>query len=268
MALSPDTTLMRLAAGVEYDGRGFYGWQRQSELRSVQQEVEQGLSRVADHPLRVLCAGRTDTGVHALGQVIHFDSSAERSLRSWLLGTNRFLPDDVKLSWVKPVSLDFHARFGAIGRRYRYLIYNSPTPSALWRGRSAWCALPLDIGAMNAAAQSLCGEHDFSSFRGKDCQAKSPIKNLRELWVQRRGRWVIIEAEAIGFLHNMVRNICGSLLLVGRGDRPIVWLSQVLAARQRSAAGATAPPHGLYFMAARYPAHFQLPTAPNRDFPL
>ena len=258
----------RYAAGVEYDGRGFCGWQRQQDLRTVQGEVEAAVSRVADHQISVICAGRTDAGVHALGQVIHFDSAAPRSLRSWLLGSNRFLPPDVKLTWVRPVPAAFNARFAAIGRRYRYLIHNAASHSALWRARVAECPVPLDISAMNRAAALLCGKHDFSSFRGRDCQARSPVKYLRELHVRRQGPWVTLEAEAVGFLHNMVRNMTGSLLAVGRGDRPVQWMAEVLAARTRAAAGATAPPHGLYFVAARYPDEFSLPTLTNQGFPL
>ncbi len=261
---------MRFAAGVEYDGREFHGWQRQSQagLRTVQGVLEGALGRIAAHPITVGCAGRTDAGVHALGQVIHFDTTAERPARAWLLGTNSFLPADVKLSWVQPVAEDFHARYLAIGRSYRYVVHNASSRSALWRHRAAEWPRPLDVSRMSEAAQVLIGEHDFSSFRGKDCQAKTAVKLLRRLEVNRQGDWVTIDAEASGFLHNMVRNISGSLLAVGCGHRPVDWMAQVLASRQRAAAGETAPACGLYFLRADFPERFALPAPRPVSFPL
>lgn len=261
---------MRIAAGVEYDGRGFHGWQRQTQagLRTVQGEIEKALSRIADHAVTVSCAGRTDTGVHALGQVIHFDTEAWREPRAWLLGTNRFLPPDVKLTWVKPVAAHFHARFLALGRSYRYLVHNRSARSALWAGRCAEWPQPLDVERMNEAASRLIGEHDFTSFRGRDCQARTPIKVLRRLQLTRRGHWVVLDAEASGFLHNMVRNITGTLLAIGCGHRPLSWMDEVLVARDRAAAGETAPSHGLYFMHAQFDAEFDLPAFANNEFPL
>lgn len=261
---------MRIAAGVEYVGSGFHGWQRQRQagLRTVQGELEAALSRIAAHPVEIYCAGRTDAGVHALGQVLHFDTTAQREPRSWLLGTNTFLPHDVKLTWVQPVADDFHARFLATGRSYRYVVHNASARSALWHGRAAEWPMPLDIEKMNEAAQCLHGEHDFSSFRGRDCQAKTPVKLLRKLEVRRYGCWVTVDVEASGFLHNMVRNISGSLLAIGCGHRPVNWMGEVLAARQRAAAGETAPAYGLYFMRADFPARFALPQPRREGFPI
>ncbi len=261
---------MRIAAGVEYQGGGFHGWQRQefAGLRTVQAEVEKALSRIADHPVQVACAGRTDAGVHALGQVIHFDTTADRSMRSWLLGSNSFLPPDVKLIWAKAVSNDFHARFVATGRAYRYIVHNASARSAIWHGRVAEWPVELDVTRMNQAASCLVGEHDFSSFRGKDCQARTPVKLVRSLEVQRSGPWVTIDIAASGFLHNMVRNISGTLLAIGSAHRPVHWIEDVLNARQRAAAGETAPAHGLYFLRADFPAHFDLPVRIGHTLPL
>lgn len=261
---------MRIAAGVEYIGTDFHGWQRQRQagLRTVQGELERALSQIANHPVEISCAGRTDAGVHGLGQVLHFDTHAQRDERSWLLGCNTFLPADVKLTWVRPVSDEFHARFIATGRAYRYVVHNASARSALWHGRVAEWPVPLDIERMNAAARCLIGTHDFSSFRGRDCQAKTPVKLLRQLEVRRQGCWVTIDVEASGFLHNMVRNISGTLLAIGSGHRPVDWIQEVLEARQRAAAGETAPAYGLYFMRADFPDRFALPV-PRRDgFPI
>ncbi len=262
--------MMRIAAGVEYDGRAFAGWQRQTQagLRTVQGEIEKALSRIAMEKVAVYCAGRTDAGVHALGQVIHFDTGAKRTERAWLLGTNSFLPDDVKLTWVKPVAAHFHARYLALGRAYRYLVHNRSGRSALWHGRTIEWPVPLDIDKMNQAARILHGEHDFSSFRGRFCQAKTPVKLLRQLEVNRRGHWVIIDAEASGFLHNMVRNMAGTLLAIGSGKKPVDWMNEVLHSRERAAAGETVPGYGLYFMHARFADEFDLPIFSNNEFPL
>lgn len=260
----------RIAAGVEYDGRGYYGWQCQYQagLRTVQGEVETALAKIATHPVKVYCAGRTDTGVHALGQVIHFDTSVQRNPRNWMLGANTFLPDDAKLTWVQPVADHFHARYLAIGRSYRYLVHNHSGRSALWYGRCFEWPVELDVDKMNQAARYLHGWQDFSSFRGKDCQAKSPIKLLRKLHAQRYGHWVTIDVEASGFLHNMVRNLVGTLLDIGAGNKPVEWMQEVLDARTRVAAGQSAPPGGLYFMRAQFPDEFDLPDTSNAAFPL
>jgi len=249
---------MRYACAVEYDGADFCGWQIQPQARSVQAAVEHALSFVADHQVQVYCAGRTDTGVHATWQIIHFDSPAERSQRAWLRGANANLPADVRLLWVQPVDAAFHARFSAQSRRYRYVILNREVPSALLRRRVTWEHRPLDEVPMAAAARSLLGEHDFSSFRALACQAKSPVRTVRRLDVVRRGGLLYIDVQANAFLHHMVRNIAGVLLAVGRGERPVEWVAEVLAHRDRTRGGVTAPPSGLYLVGVGYPEHFSI----------
>lgn len=252
---------MRVAVGVQYDGSGFQGWQAQrSGARTVQAVLEQALTQVADHPIRLTCAGRTDAGVHGVGQVAHFDTTAVRSARSWVLGGNAHLPMDLSLRWARDVPDDFHARFSALARRYRYLILNQPHRSALWRGRATWCYRPLDAERMHEAGQVLVGEQDFSSFRAAECQARHPIREIRELTVRRQGDGLVLEVEANAFLHHMVRNIAGVLMAIGAGDRPVEWAREVLARRDRTQAGITAPAEGLYLLAVRYPERFGLPT--------
>ena len=250
---------MRIALGIEYDGSAFNGWQRQSHAPSVQAALERALSKVADHPVDVVCAGRTDTGVHATAQVVHFDTRAERSLRSWLLGGNSNLPPEVAITWVQPVSEDFHARFRATARRYRYIILNRGHRPALLRNRVCWEHRPLDVEAMRAAARPLLGEHDFSAFRALACQARHPVRTLHRLELQRRGDLILLDVEANAFLHHMVRNLAGSLIAVGRGEQPVDWLAELLAGRDRSRSGITAPAGGLYFVKVAYPPEFDLP---------
>lgn len=250
---------MRIALGIEYDGTQFFGWQRLSHGRTVQGEVEAALSFVAAHPVEVTCAGRTDAGVHAHCQVVHFDSVAERSPRAWALGANSRLPHDAAVLWAQPVADGFHARFGARARRYRYTILNRPIRAALTARFVTWERAPLDVDAMQRAAQALIGEHDFSAFRTVACQARTPMRHVREIAVSRRGDEVSIEIEANAFLHHMVRNIVGSLLPIGRGERAPEWLAELLHGRDRSVAGPTAPASGLAFLAPRYPAEWQLP---------
>jgi tRNA pseudouridine38-40 synthase len=253
---------MRLAMGVEYDGSSYHGWQLQkSGVRSVQQQIEQALGKVAAHPVRVFCAGRTDTGVHGEGQVIHFDTPAVRSLRGWVLGTNVNLPDDVNINWVHEVSDEFHARFSATSRSYRYVILNRPTRSAIWRDRAVWIHHVLDEVRMQQAAESLVGTHDFSSYRAIGCQAKSPVRTVTNLTVNRINDRVVIEITANAFLHHMVRNIAGVLMTIGRGDQPVEWSREVLDHRDRTLGGVTAPPQGLYLVDVDYPAEFGLPSA-------
>lgn len=253
---------MRVALGVEYDGSGFRGWQAQQPgTRTVQTALEQALSKVANHPVRVVCAGRTDAGVHGLGQVAHFDTSAARSERAWILGGNAHLPLDVSLNWARETPEDFHARFSALARRYRYVILNQPQRSALWRQRAAWHYRPLDAEPMHRAGQALIGEHDFSSFRAAECQARHPIRAIHEITVRRQGDHVLLEVEANAFLHHMVRNIAGVLMAIGAGDRPVEWAQQVLEQRDRTRAGVTAPAEGLYLLAVRYPERYGLPAA-------
>ncbi|HFD79903.1 MAG TPA: tRNA pseudouridine(38-40) synthase TruA [Gammaproteobacteria bacterium] len=249
---------MRIACGVEYDGSEFSGWQRQRHARSVQAEVEAALARVADHPLEVACAGRTDAGVHATWQVIHFDSAAGRSERSWVLGANANLPRDVRLLWAKPVEEDFHARFSARARSYRYVILNSEVPSALLRQRVTWTHRPLDEGRMREGARHLLGEHDFSSFRATACQAHSPVREVSRLDLQRSGACLYLDIEANAFLHHMVRNIAGVLMAVGCGDRDPGWVRELLEQRDRARGGVTAPARGLYLTGVRYPRRYAI----------
>ncbi len=254
---------MRVAIGVQYDGSGFRGWQTQGPgVRTVQACLERALARVADHPVSVTCAGRTDAGVHGLGQVAHFDTGAQRSPRAWVLGGNAHLPADLSLNWACTVPDEFHARFSAQARRYRYLILNRAQRAALWRNRAAYCYRPLDAGRMHAAGQMLIGEHDFSSFRAAECQARHPVRALHVLNVFRQGPdGVVLEVEANAFLHHMVRNIAGVLMAIGAGERPVDWAREVLEQRDRTRAGVTAPAEGLYLLAVRYPACFALPAA-------
>lgn len=251
---------MRIALGIEYDGTDFLGWQRLTHGASVQAALEQALSRVADARIEVTCAGRTDSGVHARCQVVHFDSAAERSARGWALGTNSNLPTSVAVRWAQPVSEDFHARFGALARRYRYTIVNRPVRPALDARYVAWERFPLDAGAMHAAAQALVGEHDFSAFRTVACQARTAMRNVHEIRVVRVDECVVIEVQANAFLHHMVRNIVGSLLPVGRGEQPARWIAELLAGRDRALAGPTAAAQGLTFLQPLYPAEYGLPS--------
>ena len=253
---------MRVALGVQYDGSGFRGWQAQQPgTRTVQTVLEQALAKVANHPVRLVCAGRTDAGVHGVGQVAHFDTTAVRSARAWVLGGNAHLPLDISLNWAQEAPKDFHARFSALARRYRYVILNRPQRSALWRERATWHYRPLDAERMQRAGQALVGEHDFSSFRAAECQARHPIRNIHELTIRRHGDSVVLDVEANAFLHHMVRNIAGVLMAIGAGDRPAEWVRAVLEQRDRTQAGVTAPAAGLYLLAVRYPERFRLPVA-------
>jgi tRNA pseudouridine38-40 synthase len=250
---------LRIALGIEYDGTDFLGWQRLAHGLSVQGAVEAALSFVAAHPVEVTCAGRTDAGVHARCQVVHFDSVASRSERSWTLGANSRLPSSIAVRWAVPVADDFHARYAARARRYRYRILNRPMRPALDARYATWERAALDIDAMRAATPALIGEHDFTSFRTVACQAKSASRNVREIAISRDGENVSIEIEANAFLHHMVRNIVGSLLPIGRGEQPPEWLGTLLAGRDRAKAGPTAPAEGLTFLGPRYPAEWKLP---------
>ncbi|WP_376696931.1 tRNA pseudouridine(38-40) synthase TruA [Wenzhouxiangella sp. EGI_FJ10305] len=258
---------MRLAAGIEYDGSGFYGWQRQRQSPTVQACLESSLSRVADHPVTVHCAGRTDTSVHAYCQVVHFDTRAERRERSWVLGANTQLHPGISVLWTRPVDDRFHARFSATRRRYRYRILNRWVRPAIERGRVAWIRQPLDADRMHEAAQALLGEHDFSSFRAVGCQAKSPVRRIHHLSVTRHGSEVVVDIEANAFVYHMVRNVAGTLIPVGKGDKTLSWPGDVLAAADRTVAGPTAPSEGLYFMAPTYPDYPGLPVDRVIDFP-
>jgi tRNA pseudouridine38-40 synthase len=252
----------RLAVGIEYDGSAFAGWQSQHSLRTVQEVLEGALAAVAAEPVSLVCAGRTDAGVHARGQVAHFDTHAERTTRSWILGANSAGPQDLAVSWALPVPAHFHARYCAEARVYRYLILNRTARSALAAQRAAWVRRPLDAPRMAQAAALLVGEHDFSAFRAAECQARSPVRRLTRLGVERRGDWIVIEAVANAFLHHMVRNIAGLLIAVGKGDQPPEWAQTVLAGRDRTRGAATAPAAGLYLWEVHYPAAFGLPAPP------
>jgi tRNA pseudouridine38-40 synthase len=244
---------MRIALGVEYDGTAYNGWQRQRNGTGVQTVLERALTKVADADIEVVCAGRTDAGVHAEAQVVHFDSTASRSQRSWVLGANSNLPPDVNARWAEFVSDDFDARYSAISRTYRYLILNRPTRSALYRDRAWWIHRPLDVVRMRDAAAHLLGEHDFSAFRAAGCQALTPRRELFDLGVERHAEWLVVIARANAFLQHMVRNIVGVLVAIGAGDEEPGWARAVLDSRDRTRGGIAAPAHGLTLVEVRYP---------------
>jgi tRNA pseudouridine38-40 synthase len=250
---------VRIAAIVEYDGSRFSGWQSQDGERTVQGVVEQALSVIADEPIKVVTAGRTDAGVHALAQVIHFDTSATRTSYSWVRGGNSNLPGDAALLWAGEADSAFHARFSATGRHYHYVILNRTVRPTYLAGRVTHEYRPLAVEPMQRAAQFLVGTHDFTSFRAIECEAKSPVRELRALSVERRGDLVHIRAYANAFLHHMVRNLAGVLMAVGSGERPPAWAHEVLEARDRRRGGVTAPPDGLYLAAVEYPASHNFP---------
>lgn len=227
----------------------------------MQQRLEEALAVVAAEPVEVVCAGRTDTGVHASGQVVHFDTASERSRRGWLLGANSNLPDDINVTWVQRVSDDFHARFSATSRSYRYRILNRLQRSALHRHRGWWVYQPLDAARMHDAARLLVGKHDFSAYRAAACQASSPIRELTSISVQRQGDWLTLDVTANAFLQHMVRNITGTLVTIGLGEREVRWAHDVLVSRDRKAGGVAAPPHGLMLVAVGYPSSFDIPDA-------
>ncbi len=249
---------VRIALGVEYEGSGFCGWQSQAGGGAVQDALEAALSMVADAPTRVVCAGRTDAGVHAIGQVVHFDTDAVRPDTAWVRGVNAHLPASVAVRWAKPVPDDFHARFSARGRRYRYLLLNRGERPGLMAKRVGWFHRPLDADTMRAAAALLLGEHDFSAFRSVECQAKSPVKTLRRADVARHGDLLVFDFEASAFLHHMVRNIVGALVYVGKGAHPPEWLGELLAGRDRARAAPTFEACGLYFAGVDYDPVWQL----------
>ncbi|HRO63638.1 tRNA pseudouridine(38-40) synthase TruA [Thermomonas sp.] len=256
---------MRFALGIEYDGSGYSGWQRLSQPGSMapdgslQTTLEAALSRVANAQIATVCAGRTDAGVHARCQVVHFDTEVERSQRGWVLGTTANLPPTLAVRWCVPVAADFSARFSARARRYRYRILNRSARPGLQRQFLGWEPLPLDAAAMHAAAQALLGERDFSSFRSAQCQATHARRNLQDISILRTGDEVVVDVQANAFLHHMVRNIVGSLLLVGCGERPVEWIAELLEQRDRTQAGPTAPAAGLLFLGPKYPRHRGLP---------
>lgn len=250
---------MRIALGVEYDGSKLFGWQRQKNVPSVQEHLEKALSIVANHPVEVLCAGRTDAGVHGTGQVVHFDTTATRKLVAWTMGVNANLPSNIAVRWAYEVPDDFHARFSATARRYRYIIFNNAfRPGILSSGVSHYHN-PLDEVKMHQAGQFLLGENDFTSFRALQCQSLSPWRNMMHLNVSRMGQYVIVDIKANAFVHHMVRNIVGSLIKVGTGDEKPEWIAWLLEQKDRSLAGATAKAEGLYLVDVDYPESFNLP---------
>lgn len=249
---------MKIALGVEYDGSDFHGWQFQGDVRSVQECLEAALSKVADHSVTVHCAGRTDTGVHATGQVVHFETGAIRSSRSWVLGANVNLPADVSICWARQMPEDFHARFSAVGRHYRYQILNRNNRSAIWRDRATWIHQSLDEAVMHRAAQYLVGTHDFTSYRALACQAKHPVRTIHHLDVIRQGEMICIEIHANAFLHHMVRNIAGVLIAIGKGEQDESWTRKILELRDRTKGGVTAPPQGLCLTRVDYPDNYDL----------
>ena len=267
--MANSATPQRIALGIEYNGAAFHGWQLQADpvMPTVQAAVERALTRIANHPVRTHCAGRTDTGVHAMTQVVHFDTEADRPLKAWVMGSNTELAADVCVRWAQPVPSDFHARFSALRRRYRYIVYNDPVRSAVLAGKVTWQCEPLNAELMHQEAQQLVGSHDFSSYRAVACQSRSAVRDVYRIRVQRQGSLVVLDIEANAFLMHMIRNIAGVLMAVGSHKHAPGWAGQVLAARDRKLGGVTARPHGLYFMGALYPEVYNLPGyAPTPEF--
>lgn len=252
---------VRVALGIEYNGSRYYGWQRQSEADSVQERLELALSRVANSPIQVVCAGRTDAGVHATNQVVHFDSPHVRPARAWTMGVNTHLPDNIAVRWCTEVANDFSARFSARARRYRYVIVNTPLRPGILSAGVTHIYFPLDAKKMHLAAQALLGEHDFTSFRASQCQSHTPFRNVHEVTVKRKGEYVVVDIKANAFVHHMVRNIVGSLLSIGSEDKPVEWIDELLKVKDRTQAAATAKPNGLYLVEVEYPEQFKIPGA-------
>lgn len=252
----------RVAIAFEYDGRGFHGWQLQkSGVRSVQAELTDAVSKVANHCVELVCAGRTDTGVHASYQIAHFETPSVRTLRSWVMGINTALPSEIVVHWAGNGPKDFHARFSAFYRRYRYVICNTAVKPGIQRGQVSWNFRPLDADRMHKSAQVLTGEHDFSSFRAAGCQSRTPTRFLERISVIRINEFVVIDIQANAFLHHMVRNIAGALMAVGAGQQSVEWIHEILNAKDRRVAGVTAPPHGLYLVDVGYPKACLIPAA-------
>ncbi len=249
----------RIALGLEYEGNAFRGWQTQPGGSTVQDALELALAAIAGAPVATTCAGRTDTGVHATSQVVHFDAPVLRPESAWVRGVNAHLPEGVAVRWAQPVAADFHARFSARGRRYRYLLLNRPVRPGLAAGRVGWFHLPLDAERMQAGADLLLGTHDFSTFRAAECQAKTPIKELRQARVRRQGDMIVFDFEASAFLHHMIRNLVGTLVYIGKGKHEPAWVSELLAARDRRLAAPTFSPSGLYLAGVTYEPHWGLP---------
>ncbi len=259
--------VQRVALVVEYNGAAYQGFQRQTSARStVQGDLEKALSAIAGTNITVICAGRTDAGVHATSQIVHFDTSVDRPEKAWLLGTNTELPPAIRVRACRKMPWHFHARFSAQARTYRYLIYSSLVRPALLVDQVGWTRFPLELQPMREASALLLGEHDFTSFRAKNCQAKSPVREIQHLSLTPFGQFIVLEIKANAFLQHMVRNIVGSLIEVGRGGEPVAWLGEVLAAKERALAAATASPAGLYFVAVDYPVDLRLPPLPKGPY--
>ncbi len=253
----------RWALGIEFNGRAYRGWQtQQAGVRSVQFTLEQALAKVANHPVVLHAAGRTDAGVHASQMIAHFDSPAQRGARAWIMGTNTLLPPDIAIRWATPMPHTFHARFGAVARRYRYVLLNQPFRSALLAGQVTHVHQPLRLAPMQQALSLLVGTHDFTSFRAVACQSRQPVRTVLHARLSQQGPLVVLDIQANGFLHHMVRNIVGVLLKIGRDEQPVAWMAHLLQVRDRTQAGVTAPPDGLYFVNALYPPTFALPDGP------
>lgn len=254
---------MRIALGIEYNGHGFYGWQAQRDLMTIQGVLQEALSKVANESIFLFCAGRTDANVHATGQVVHFDTHAKRHIDAWVWGTNSHLPPAIVVRWAKHVDYSFHARFKALSRKYQYVIYNHPIRPATLSTKVTWHYYPLDVSRIEAAGKYLIGEQDFSSFRSSQCNSNSPMRNVMEFNAYRRGDFVILEITANAFLHHMVRNIVGVLLKIGSGLKEPEWMQEVLAAKNRRAAAETAAADGLYLTQVCYPEPYQFPPSPS-----
>lgn len=253
-------TVSRIAMGIEYNGAKYRGFQRQQDnIPSIQEELEKAISRVANQPITVYVAGRTDAGVHASGQVIHFDTTTNRAMHAWVMGSTANLPKDISATWARQVPLDFHARYKAFARRYRYVIYNDNIRPAHLANEVTWYSYPLDTERMQQAANYFLGTHDFTSFRATQCQAKSPIKTITHFKIIRFGKLIILDVRADAFLHHMIRNFAGLLMAIGSGERPIEWAKEALEAKDRKKAGVTAAPYGLYLINVEYPEHYDLP---------
>jgi tRNA pseudouridine38-40 synthase len=250
---------VRLALGLAYRGQAYHGWQSQPDGRTVQDALQKALSAFADAPVVTVCAGRTDAGVHAVNQIVHLDTTLQREPFSWVRGTNRYLPLDIAVQWCRPVPAGFHARNSARGRRYRFVVLESPVRPALEHGLVGWVFRPLDGQAMRDAAACLLGEHDFSAFRAADCQSPTPVKRLNQIEISRRGAYWRFDFDATAFLHHMVRNLLGSLVAVGNGRQPPGWMAEVLASKSREAAAPTFPPDGLYFIGPYYDEAWGIP---------
>lgn len=258
--------MKRIALGLQYEGTPWQGWQTQPHRQTVQDTLEAALKKFCQCPLPTTCAGRTDSGVHAIGQVVHFDTEATRELFSWVRGVNAFLPESIAVRWAAEVEGSgegFHARFSATSRTYHYVIYNHAVRSPLWSARAGWVFRPLDADAMGEAAQHLIGEHDFSAFRAAECQALSPVRQMQSIQVTRNRHLLIVTLRANAFLHHMVRNIVGSLIQVGSGNRPGDWIAELLAGRNRELAAPTFSPDGLYLAKVDYDARWGLPDVPD-----